>query len=384
MKLLVCILVAASTICGADPESSLSMRAGKYEVTLRLPATGLAAGEETQIEFRITDATQTDPVMGPLAVVRARIETSIDMLEMPAMPKALETAHPEGVPGDYGIHPTFPHGGAYRLTIRVSPPADESFQVEFPLNVGDADAGRARRSTPPRFRLELSSSPKKPKAGEPATLYLRVVDRLDPKAAHSAFETLHEKLMHLIVVSKDLAQFRHEHPEIQADGSFVLQLAFATGGEYHVFADVAPRGSGGQILFSKLKVDGPTRSDAQQRLSSTINVGSTSVEITPTQIPLETRKTFLLPVILRDSADGRSVQDLEPYLGAMAHLILIHEDALTFVHSHPDERPETPVIPGNVTFLVRLPKPGLYKAWLQFVRAGKLHTAPLELRAGTN
>ena len=54
------------------------------------------------------------------------------------------------------------------------------------------------------------------------------------------------------------------------------------------------------------------------------------------------------------------------------------EDGETFVHSHPaDDVPS----PGRLQFLARLPKPGLYRGWLQFQRAGKVETTELTLRA---
>ncbi|MEJ7609534.1 MAG: hypothetical protein WKF37_25490 [Bryobacteraceae bacterium] len=34
------------------------------------------------------------------------------------------------------------------------------------------------------------------------------------------FERIHEKLFHLFLVNQDLVTFAHEHPELQADGSF--------------------------------------------------------------------------------------------------------------------------------------------------------------------
>ena len=53
--------------------------------------------------------------------------------------------------------------------------------------------------------------------------------------------------------------------------------------------------------------------------------------------------------------------------------MIVHEDAVTFVHSHPDRdlEPQT----GELRFLGRLPKPGLYRAWLQFRRGGRVQTA---------
>src|SRR5215467_4532066 len=94
----------------------------RYQVTLRLPPGGLFAREEMQIEFRVEDTARPDPLGGFAPVVRAAPEATIEMPAMRGMPKFSEVAHPEDAPGDYGIHPTFAHGGEYRLTIRVHPP----------------------------------------------------------------------------------------------------------------------------------------------------------------------------------------------------------------------------------------------------------------------
>src|ERR1700693_3747758 len=108
-------------------------RAGKYEITLRLPADGLYAQEEMQIEFRVTDTNQEDPLIGFAPVIRAGIKSVIDMPAMPGMPKYEELAHPEGPPGEYGVHPTFAHGGEFRMRLSITPPADQPFDVAFPL-----------------------------------------------------------------------------------------------------------------------------------------------------------------------------------------------------------------------------------------------------------
>lgn len=373
-----CVVLVAHSLAA---EETLSKRIGNYEISLRPPVAGIVAGEEIQIEFRITDATQVDPVLGPSPVVRARIETTIDMPVMPGMPKLIEVAHPEGVPGEYGIHPTLAHGGDYRLKLNVFPPAAGPFEAEFSFKAQDAGSGSRRNPPPPRFRVEVASDPKNPKAGEVTKLRFTVRERDNPRTPFSEFEVVHEKLMHLVVVSKDLAQFSHEHPKIMPDGTFTLDYRFRTPGEHHLFADVAPKGAGANVLFSKIKVTGKATSPVRHiPLALRTQVDATSVEIAPPEHPMETNKTKLVSVSFRNAADGEPVLDLENYLGAKAHLILIREDATTFVHSHPDERQTDAGVSGIVPFLVRLPKPGVYRAWLQFIRASVLHTAELELK----
>ena len=87
---------------------------------------------------------------------------------------------------------------------------------------------------------------------------------------------------------------------------------------------------------------------------------------------------------ITDTATGQSVTDLEQYLGAFGHLMIIHEDGQTVVHSHPaeDEAGLAASRKGNVAFNARFPKPGVYKAWGQFQREGKVVTIPFVLKIG--
>jgi len=345
---------------------------GHYQVTLRLPEAGLFAGEEMEIEFRVTDTARPDPVTGFAPVIRALPEATIDMPAMPGMPKFSATAHPEGVPGDYGIHPSFAHGGEYRLHVLVRPPGGEAFTVEFPLAVADA---AVNRKAAPRFRLEISTQPKNPQAGQQVELRLMVRDR--DNSAVRDFDTVHEALMHLVIVRRDLSGFAHEHPVISADGTFRLSYKFPSGGEYRLFADLAPKGSGGQIAAAQLKVDGNRGAAFNLRTAASNRsqkAGDTVVELVPHQSPLPVGKTIPLSFALRDTRTGEAVTDLQPYLGVAGHLMLIHEAASTFVHSHPTGE-------SSLEFLARFPKPGLYRGWLQFRRAGEIRTADFIFRA---
>src|SRR5436305_1413978 len=112
-----CLLALAALSAGAQPAptSPFSAKSGKYAVELRVPADGLFAGEETDIEFHVSDASQDDPVQGPPPIVKARLNARLTMPAMPTMPAQAPKTHAEGVPGDYGVVVFFPHGGDYQL-----------------------------------------------------------------------------------------------------------------------------------------------------------------------------------------------------------------------------------------------------------------------------
>jgi len=372
-------------------------RAGRYEVTLHPPAAGLRAGAEMEIEFQVLDFGSADAAAaGPSPVLFARLRCEVDMPSMPSMPRFDEIAHREGVPGVYGVHPTFPHGGDYRLCITLLPPPEQAamtphpdgpFTVEFPLDVGDAAGGRRPFSEVRPYRLEVLASPTAPLAGAETELELRVRLENSPDLREvTDFDLVHERLMHLFLVRRDLGYFAHEHPDLVAPGVFRLRHRFLAPGEWRLFADVAPRDAGGQILVATLRVlpgegDPPPPSPmASGPVLSAAAPGGVRADLEIPDGGIPAGRTVTVVARISD-ARGRPIEDLEPWLGALGHLLLISRDAETFAHAHPDERAPGVGRGGRIPFLVRLPRPGLYRGWLQFQRGGRVVTEEIALEA---
>jgi hypothetical protein len=76
---------------------------------------------------------------------------------------------------------------------------------------------------------------------------------------------------------------------------------------------------------------------------------------------------------LSDEAN-HPIRDLQPYLGARGHLVVISADGRQYVHTHPLE---SDAASEKISFEVHFPGPGLYKAWGQFQRGGNIITIPV-------
>jgi len=344
---------------------------GKYQIELRIPDEGLFAGSAVDVEFRLSDLTQNDPIEGKKGVPEAAPTAAVTMPAMAGMPVMKPQIHGEGVPGDYGLELFFPHGGDFKVGIRLTPPGDKSIYAAFLLPVKDAEA-RTTTTAPKPYAVELLDLPEDPKAGEPIHLKVAIEDTKTGQRV-TAFDVSHTKLMHLMLVSKDLGWFVHEHPQPQADGTFTIDWTFPAGGDYLVFADVAPKDKGAQVLSVPLKLAGPPK--VYPKLAPTkgpSHDGTIVADFVPLEKPIPIGKSTELSFELRDAQTGRPVTDLEPYLGAQGHLMIVHQDGGTFVHSHPAE--DAKAQNGEVRFNARFPRAGLYKAWAQFQRAGKIST----------
>jgi hypothetical protein len=383
------ILLFAATVPAVAQQAAKNpvQKAGRYAVELRVPAEGLFAAEEIDVEFRVTDTSQDDPVQGAPPVVNAKVSADVTMPAMPGMPAQKPKTHAEGVPGDYGVALFFPHGGDYRVALTITPPSDKPFTVAFKVPVGDAQPAGKGKPKPQPFILDVKTNPSQPKAGEPAELTITVRNR-ESRQPVTEFDTVHERLIHFIIVSRDLSQFSHEHPETGSGASFTLRYTFPTGGEYRLFADVAPKGAGSVVVMQPIKVSGPGGGQAYIPPAPTqgnppVVVDGIRVATTTSPYTLAAGRTIPVVFTLADEATGAPIKDIEPWLGAVAHLILIHEDGTTFVHSHPDESDPDNGKSGKITFNARFPKPGAYRGWLQFQRGGKVETAVFAFAAGT-
>jgi hypothetical protein len=362
---------------GAEPTTS---KIGPYQIELRVPEEGLFAGQAIDVEFRLSDLTKQDPIEGFRGIPNASPTATVTMPEMPGMPVVKPHVHSEGVPGDYGLELFFPHGGDYKIGIRLTPPGAKPIFAAFTVSVKDADARPTKPQAAP-YKVELLGLPKDPKAG---TVHLQVAIK-DTKTRETVkrFDESHTKPIHLILVSKDLGWFAHEHPIQQPDGTFTMDMKFPAGGDYLVFADVAPKDKGSQVLGTKLHLSGPAGAWPKGLVRSrTARQGGIIGTLVADKLPVGS--TTQLAFRLRDAATGRPVTDLQPYLGAMGHLIVVHRDGNTFVHSHPSEGAASDALAkrGEVRFNARFPRVGVYKAWAQFQRKGKVVTLPFVMEVG--
>ncbi|MBS1810508.1 MAG: cupredoxin domain-containing protein [Acidobacteria bacterium] len=252
-----------------------------------------------------------------------------------------------------------------------------------------------------KHHAEFSTVPTIVKAGEAAELIFNVINE---KGATVRFlEFVHEKPMHLLAVSDDLAEFYHIHPEFTMEDSYNVTHIFPYGGKYKLFADYTPPGSGQIVERFDLQVAGTPRPRVQLVADRNFSKISNGLRITLTaDKPLRAGEDVTLNFAVQDSSNGALVTDLQLYLGALAHFVIISEDLQDFIHAHPLDAGEvfnpaaeqfishvhdpaelSKVLlspsPSEVKAGTIFPRAGLYKIWAQFKRQNQVITVPFVL-----
>lgn len=184
----------------------------------------------------------------------------------------------------------------------------------------------------------------------------------------TTFVELHEKTLHLFVVGRDLRYFAHVHPEQRPDGTFRLSQPIPAG-RYMLIADFLPSGGTAQMVQKAIIVSGEPRWSEVRDESNGLRV---RLETEGLAAGRHARLTFTV----EEAASGHPVTDLEPYLGAPAHMLMVRSDLSDAVHAHPEEL----VSPGPVvSFHPIVPAAGDYRIWIQFQRRGRVSTHAFDI-----
>ncbi len=197
-------------------------------------------------------------------------------------------------------------------------------------------------------------------------------------------DVVHEKRMHFIIVRKDLANFQHVHPEFnQTTGEFAFSdLTLPSDGDYRIFADFTPTTSQMDQNGTKL----PVIISEDIRVGSQANYKPQSIGDTTTSKIFDRYQVSLvsaLPSIESGKStgfdfeikkDGKSVTNLEKYLGALGHTVVLRESDLQFIHAHATQK-LTDIQTGKVNFEITFPEAGNYKLFSQFQHEGNIITS---------
>ena len=173
--------------------------------------------------------------------------------------------------------------------------------------------------------------------------------------------------VHLIVVRRDFAGYRHVHPTLRPDGSWTVPLTLTAPGAYRAFADFEIAGRK-TVLGRDLFVPGSFTPAplAAPRSEATTDGYRVALAHAPLHAGRATRLRFAI------SRDGEPVRSFDSYLGHRGHLVALRDGDLSYSHVHPE--PDARV--GEIVFHTQLPSAGRYRLFLQFKVDGVVHTAP--------
>jgi hypothetical protein len=191
------------------------------------------------------------------------------------------------------------------------------------------------------------------------------------------YERVHDKLLHLIVVRRDLTGFQHVHPTLDpANGTWSVDVRL-TPGVWRVVADLTPEGWDGIVLADDVSVAGdyrPAPLPAEDRTAQ-VRTADGTYEVTLDGDTAPGASTVLTASI---TLDGQPVADLEPYLGAFGHLVAIRAGDLGYLHVHPEDGAAGP----EIDFATAFPTAGTYRLFLDFQHRGRVRTAAFTVDAG--
>ncbi len=296
--------------------------------------------------------------------------------------------------GRFALTPEFPNGTyAYFLS------SQQDGRLTYPYLLGPTLAGQ----TFPQPSLSQISS----NLGLSAGLHL-AASTAHPRAGQAvdwlftpptSLERVHERPIHVLLVSKDLSEMHHIHPEPVTRRSYRLQYTFSRGGDYWLFADFTPAGGTQTIARFPIHVDGSVQPAKPLRAAQFLHLSAPPVTVgglcarLRVSSPLQAGRDLTLGFDLEDATTHQPVTDLEPYLGAWGHIMLVRQDGSDFIHAHPKEaQPAVDTNPWQHTHAAPGPgpstietqtgfrRPGLYQMWLQVQREGQVITFPFTLQ----
>jgi Cu+-exporting ATPase len=236
-------------------------------------------------------------------------------------------------------------------------------------------------------RLEV---PDDTRAGVPTRMTATVLDTETGEPVEDLTRS-HQAWMHFIATRADLGTFTHVHPEPTGRaGELAVEVTFPTPGRYLVNTEFRRQGQ---------------MDDVHQRQEVTVSgvaprpvalaVGSRTTTVDGIRVELGGEARVGAPSDLHfaftDAATGRPVDDLQPFLAAAGHVVVMRADGSTFAHEHAeveDDRGRPVFAMPGTTFGPELDvhaefdTPGLYRLWGQFRLAdGEVITAPFTVEA---
>lgn len=188
----------------------------------------------------------------------------------------------------------------------------------------------------------------------------------------------HTKKLHLLIVDPTLTDYHHIHPVSGKNpGEYAFDFTPLKNDNYRVWADVVPVATGKQE-YVQTDMGTPARKKAS--IDKTTSMTTTVNGYTFT-LALDGEPKAGAPVMgsVTISKDGQPFTQLEPVMGAFAHVVGFTEDYNSVLHVHPmGKEPSSDAERGGpkLEFHIEPEKAGFVKLFVQVRIGGKDIFAP--------
>jgi hypothetical protein len=214
-----------------------------------------------------------------------------------------------------------------------------------------------------------------------AHLYLRTL--LGEPVLPSDLREVHTQKIHLLIIDQSLSDYHHEHPESgKTSGEYIFSFIPQKPGPYQVWVDVQPYLTGIQE-YAPAEIHAATTGESLTDKTENLTASPDGLryKLAFERRPIKTGEPVRGKLrITRE--DGTPVRELEPVMGAFAHLVAFHADGKSVLHMHPKGTQRlisTDRGGPNLEFQFYSPKPGFYRLFAQTQINGQQNFAPFGL-----
>ena len=220
--------------------------------------------------------------------------------------------------------------------------------------------------------------------GQPVTALLHLQRRNgDPVSLSDLIET-HTKKIHLLMVDSSLTDYHHEHPVPTGNpGEYSFSFTPTKPGNYRVWVEVRPYPLGLQEYpMADIPAAGAGESLTDRKINLKATVDGLNYELVLPQKAIQVGRPAFARLRIT-TADGKSFTQLEPLMGAFAHLVGFNEDYQTVLHLHP----KGPLVLDQAArggpeleFQIYALRPGFVRLFAQMQIGGRSRCVPFGLQ----
>jgi len=188
-------------------------------------------------------------------------------------------------------------------------------------------------------------------------------------------ETQHDYKVHFILVSADLRQFQHLHPDYK-NKTWNVSANMTSAGSYYAYVDIKPLKGDDVVLRKELVVRAPSVAKDIKYPGLTPKLMAIAKDVSATMAPDPSILNHDTPVTFTLTRGGKAVTDLQPYLAAFGHVVVFKQGTPdVYMHLHPGTI--TDETKGVVPFTMNVPSNGRYTAFAEFKIGKDVLTFPV-------